>query len=95
MDSLGRTGYLSVGFNQQLEGIKTEQKNGRTMESIGCSITCNSQLNDAMSVWLIIPDDDLHRSYLVTQNFRTIMHWNSSYFLPLALSQWLMALLIK
>ena len=51
------------------------------MEGAGGAITANSQLSDDMKVWLIIPDDDLHRSYLVTQNFRTIMHWNSSFLL--------------
>lgn len=77
---------LSVGFNQQLEGIKTEQKKTVAQwKALGVQLPVNSQLNDAMSVWLTIPDDDLHRSYLVTQNFRTIMHWNSSYFFALSI----------
>ncbi|MBG2801178.1 lytic murein transglycosylase [Proteus mirabilis] len=77
---------LSVDFNQQLEGIKTEQKKTVAQwKALGVQLPVNSQLNDAMTVWLIIPDDDLHRSYLVTQNFRTIMHWNSSYFFALSI----------
>lgn len=77
---------LSVDFNQQLEGIKTEQKKTVAQwKALGVQLPVNSQLNDAMPVWLIIPDDDLHRSYLVTQNFRTIMHWNSSYFFALSI----------
>lgn len=77
---------LSVDFNQQLEGIKTEQKKTVAQwKALGVQLPANSQLNDDMPVWLIIPDDDLHRSYLVTQNFRTIMHWNSSYFFALSI----------
>lgn len=77
---------LSVDFNQQLEGIKSEQKKTVAQwKALGVQLPANSQLNDAMPVWLIIPDDDLHRSYLVTQNFRTIMHWNSSYFFALSI----------
>ncbi|MEQ4935420.1 lytic murein transglycosylase [Proteus terrae] len=77
---------LSVDFNQQLEGIKTEQKKTVAQwKALGVQLPANSQLNDAMPTWLIIPDDDLHRSYLVTQNFRTIMHWNSSYFFALSI----------
>lgn len=77
---------LSVDFNQQLEGIKTEQKKTVAQwKALGVQLPANSQLNDTMPVWLIIPDDDLHRSYLVTQNFRTIMHWNSSYFFALSI----------
>ncbi|MBI6529687.1 lytic murein transglycosylase [Proteus vulgaris] len=77
---------LSVDFNQQLEGIKAEQqKTVAQWKALGVQLPANSQLSDDMQVWLIIPDDDLHRSYLVTQNFRTIMHWNSSYFFALSI----------
>ncbi|CRL59706.1 lytic murein transglycosylase [Proteus vulgaris] len=77
---------LSVDFNQQLEGIKAEQqKTVAQWKALGVQLPANSQLSDDMQVWLIIPDDDLNRSYLVTQNFRTIMHWNSSYFFALSI----------
>lgn len=77
---------LPANFNQQLEGIKTEQqKTVAQWKALGVQLPANSQLSDDLKVWLIIPDDDLHRSYLVTQNFRTIMHWNSSYFFALSI----------
>ncbi|MEQ4899025.1 lytic murein transglycosylase [Proteus vulgaris] len=77
---------LSVDFNPQLEGIKAEQQKTVTQwKALGVQLPANSQLSDDMPVWLIIPDDNLHRSYLVTQNFRTIMHWNSSYFFALSI----------
>lgn len=77
---------LAVDFNQQLEGIKAEQQKTVTQwKALGVQLPANSQLTDNMPVWLIIPDDDMHRSYLVTQNFRTIMHWNSSYFFALSI----------
>lgn len=77
---------LPVDFNQQLEGIKTEQqKTVSQWKALGVQLPANSKLSDDMPVWLIIPDDDMHRSYLVTQNFRTIMHWNSSYFFALSI----------
>lgn len=77
---------LPASFNQQLEGIKPEQqKTVAQWKALGVQLPQNSQLRDDMATWLIIPDDDLHRYYLVTQNFRTIMHWNSSYFFGLSI----------
>ncbi|OAT38883.1 lytic murein transglycosylase [Proteus myxofaciens] len=77
---------LPTQFNTQLEGIKPEQqKTVAQWKALGVKLPAVSQLSDDTPVWLIIPDDDMHRSYLVTQNFRTIMHWNSSYFFALSI----------
>jgi membrane-bound lytic murein transglycosylase B len=34
--------------------------------------------------WIIIPDDIQARAFLVTDNFRTIMHWNRSYYFAIS-----------
>lgn len=35
--------------------------------------------------WVIIPDDLKGRAFLVYDNFRTIMHWNRSYYFAISI----------
>ncbi|MBM7036557.1 lytic murein transglycosylase [Vibrio ulleungensis] len=44
------------------------------------------KLNTDIDAWLIAPDSLDGRTYLVYQNYQTLMHWNRSYYFGLAVS---------
>ncbi|EKT57528.1 lytic murein transglycosylase [Providencia sneebia] len=76
---------LPADFNRQLEGVKTEQ--GKTVaqwEKLGVKLPAFAKLPSNVKTWIVIPDDPQGRTYLVTDNFRTIMHWNRSYYFALS-----------
>ncbi|CAH0526673.1 lytic murein transglycosylase [Vibrio hippocampi] len=43
-------------------------------------------LDEDIKAWLIMPDDDNGRSYLVYNNYNVLMRWNRSYYFALAVS---------
>lgn len=69
---------LPVNFDSQLESVKVEQ--GKTIaewEKLGVKLPPSPKVK----MWVVIPDDPLERTYLVTENFRTIMYcrfWGST-----------------
>jgi membrane-bound lytic murein transglycosylase B len=74
---------LPAGFNADLAGTKTVQ--GKTVsqwQKLGVTLPDGLQLPASSErAWIVTPDDNQGRSFLVYNNFRTIMHWNrSSYF---------------
>ncbi|KPD02856.1 lytic murein transglycosylase [Moellerella wisconsensis] len=76
---------LPGGFDRQLEGVKTQQ--GKTVaewQRLGVKLPATAKLTANTPTWLVIPDDPQGRTYLVTENFRTIMHWNRSYYFALS-----------
>lgn len=76
---------LPADFDRQLEGVKTEQ--GKTVaqwEQLGVRLPAFASLSSNIKTWVVIPDDPKGRTYLVTDNFRTIMHWNRSYYFALS-----------
>ncbi|MBG5882050.1 lytic murein transglycosylase [Providencia alcalifaciens] len=76
---------LPADFNRSLEGVKTEQgKTVQEWEKLGVKLPAFSRLSPDLKTWVVIPDDPEGRTFLVTQNFRTIMHWNRSYYFALS-----------
>lgn len=76
---------LPANFDKQLEGVKAEQaKTVAQWEQLGVKLPAFAQLSPEVKTWLVIPDDPKGRTYLVTENFRTIMHWNRSYYFALS-----------
>ncbi|OKP02067.1 lytic murein transglycosylase [Xenorhabdus eapokensis] len=81
----GYTISLPTGFDIALEGIKPEQ--GKTIaqwQALGISSPHFAKLPANTKGWIVIPDDPARRAFWVTQNFRTIMHWNRSYYFALS-----------
>lgn len=71
-------------------GTKTAQ--GKTLaqwQALGVRRSTGASLPKVkgMKAWLIQPDDKHGRTYLVYQNYRTLMHWNRSHYFALAVSQ--------
>ncbi len=44
------------------------------------------KLTDDIKAWLIMPDDENGRTYLVYNNYNVLMKWNRSYYFALAVS---------
>ncbi|PHM73387.1 lytic murein transglycosylase [Xenorhabdus kozodoii] len=76
---------LPAGFDVTLEGVKPEQ--GKTIaqwQALGISSPHFANLPANTKGWIVILDDAARRAFWVTQNFRTIMHWNRSYYFALS-----------
>ncbi|WP_340614381.1 lytic murein transglycosylase [Xenorhabdus thailandensis] len=76
---------LPTGFDIALEGVKPEQ--GKTIaqwQALGISSPHFAKLPAETKGWIVIPNDSAQRAFWVTQNFRTIMHWNRSYYFALS-----------
>ncbi|BBV04639.1 lytic murein transglycosylase [Providencia rettgeri] len=76
---------LPADFNKTLEGVKAEQgKSVSEWQELGVALPAFAQLPSDVKTWVVIPDDPEGRAFLVTENFRTIMHWNRSYYFALS-----------
>ncbi|HGJ5875467.1 MAG TPA: lytic murein transglycosylase [Arsenophonus sp.] len=75
---------LPTGFDVSLEGIKKKGKSVEQWKKLGVQVPVMVNLAPNTQTWLIMPKDPKNRSYLVTNNFRTIMHWNRSYYFSLS-----------
>ena len=76
---------LPAEFDRSLEGVKLDQ--GKTVsqwEQLGVKLPTFAHLPPEVKTWIVIPDDPEGRTFLVTENFRTIMHWNRSYYFALS-----------
>ncbi|WP_392561680.1 lytic murein transglycosylase [Orbus sturtevantii] len=80
--SWGNKIKLPSNFDVQLAGLETDKaqivsdwlKTGITF------IGNKAQPKLVDKAWVIIPDADSGEGYLVSNNFRTLMHWNRSYY---------------
>lgn len=84
----GTAVILPVDFDSTLAGTKTGQ--GKTVsqwEKLGVKFEEGAkQPASSQKAWVITPDDNLGRSFLVYNNFRTIMHWNRSYYFAISIA---------
>lgn len=70
---------LPAHFNEKLAGLdKSQAKTVKMWRELGVKINQNA-FSPSQKLWLIIVDDD-KKAYLVTDNFKTLMHWNRSYY---------------
>ncbi|WP_413738717.1 lytic transglycosylase domain-containing protein [Sodalis sp. RH21] len=78
---------LPAGFAPELAGLKDPQAktvaawSGQEIAALdGSPLAASSQ-----RAWVIIPDDNQGRAFLVYDNFRTIMRWNRSYYFAISI----------
>lgn len=83
----GREVTLPEGFDRSLAGTKTDQ--GKTVsqwQKLGITLKdATTPPAPTRKAWIITPDGNLGRSFLVYNNFRTIMHWNRSYYFAISI----------
>lgn len=93
----GKEVKLPAGFDASLLGTSPGQgklvaqwkKLGVTLPN-GLSLPLSPQ-----KAWLVKPDDGLERSFLVYSNFRTLMHWNRSYYFAISIGKMADAVAVK
>ena len=85
--SWGKEITLPKGFNSALAGTKSNQ--GKTVtqwRKLGVIQKDGTPLHlSKKKAWIVTPDDNQGRSFLVYNNFRTIMHWNRSYYFAISI----------
>ncbi|MFS2225589.1 lytic transglycosylase domain-containing protein [Pantoea sp. B65] len=88
-DSWGREVALPADFIKQQAGLKDSQaKSVGEWQQLGVRITNSVALPDnTPRAWIIIPDDLQGRAFMVYDNFRTIMHWNRSYYFAISIGK--------
>ncbi|MDN0105554.1 lytic transglycosylase domain-containing protein [Yersinia rochesterensis] len=81
----GQEVQLPESFNVALAGLKDSQaKTVAQWQQLGV-IPKGSVANPDLRAWVIVPDDVQGRAFLVYDNFRTIMHWNRSYYFAISI----------
>lgn len=80
---------LPNGFNTSLLGTGAGQgKRVAQWKKLGVTMSNGLHLpSSAQKGWLVKPDDSLGRSFLVYNNFRTLMHWNRSYYFAISIGK--------
>lgn len=86
----GRQVKVPQGIDRNLEG-RTKEKGKYLQEWSKLGITKMNgsplpKLDDDIKAWLIMPDDENGRTYLVYNNYNVLMKWNRSYYFALAVS---------
>lgn len=82
----GREVTLPAGFGVDSLGLKDCQaRSVNEWQKRGVRRPDGSALpHSTLRSWVIIPDDMQGRAFLVYDNFRSIMHWNRSYYFAIA-----------
>ncbi|MGL4859354.1 MAG: lytic murein transglycosylase [Enterobacteriaceae bacterium] len=76
---------LPAGFSHELEGVTPEKaKSVAQWRDMGIRAQSGQPLPDIAQAWIIIPEDNQGRAFMVYDNFRTLMHWNRSYFFAIS-----------
>ncbi|WP_413730499.1 lytic transglycosylase domain-containing protein [Sodalis sp. RH22] len=83
----GQEVRLPAGFPAQAAGLKdTQAQTVDAWSGQGIRLADGSPLPaSAQRAWVIIPDDNQSRAFLVYDNFRTLMRWNRSYYFALSI----------
>ncbi len=82
----GREVKLPAGFSSESLGLKDRQAHSvNEWQKRGIRRADGSALpHSTLRSWVITPDDMQGRAFMVYDNFRTIMHWNRSYYFAIA-----------
>lgn len=85
--SWGREVILPVDFVPGQAGLKNGQaKTVGEWQKLGVRMNSDAALPDnGQRAWIIMPDDTPGRAFMVYDNFRTIMHWNRSYYFAISI----------
>ncbi|GAL23619.1 membrane-bound lytic murein transglycosylase B [Vibrio variabilis] len=90
INTLGRQVKVPKGFSPELQG-RDPEKGKFLQEWSKLGVTRYDgrplpQLDEDIKAWLIMPDDENGRVYLVYNNYNVLMKWNRSYYFALAVS---------
>ncbi len=85
--SWGREAILPPDFVPEQAGLKDAQaKTVGEWQKLGVRMNSDAALPEpSQRAWIITPDDVPGRAFMVYDNFRTIMHWNRSYYFAISI----------
>ncbi|WP_436892833.1 lytic murein transglycosylase [Siccibacter turicensis] len=83
----GREVRLPTGFDRARAGTESGQgKSVREWREAGVTKADGSPLaNIDREAWIILPEDGENRAFMVYPNFRTLMHWNRSWYFAISI----------
>lgn len=71
---------IPASLKSSLAGLESAQaKTVKEWQQLGVKTVMNNPFAENEKVWLIIVDDD-KKTFLVSENFKTLMHWNRSHY---------------
>lgn len=86
----GRQVQVPVGLSSSLQGRQQEKaKTLQQWNELGVRRLNGAPLpktSEEIDAWLIAPDDEGGRAYLIYENYQVLMKWNRSYYFGLAVS---------
>ncbi|BDU36504.1 lytic murein transglycosylase [Vibrio nigripulchritudo] len=86
----GRQVTVPAGFDMKLEGRqKDKAKTLAEWRKLGLTRINGKPLpqpKEDIDAWLIMPDDEDGRAYLIYNNYQVLMKWNRSYYFGIAVS---------
>ncbi|WP_104399243.1 lytic murein transglycosylase [Vibrio penaeicida] len=86
----GRQVTVPTGFDMNLEGRqKAKAKTLAEWNKLGVTRINGKALpqpKEDIDAWLIMPDDENGRAYLIYNNYQVLMKWNRSYYFGIAVS---------
>ncbi|WP_443006089.1 MULTISPECIES: lytic murein transglycosylase [unclassified Serratia (in: enterobacteria)] len=78
-------GLNAVSFEYSDSGGRSRQSQASAGAARGIRLADGSALPASrLRSWVIVPDDIQGRAFLVYDNFRTLMHWNRSYYFAIS-----------
>lgn len=83
--SWGREVKLAADFDSDRTGLENDKaKTVAQWQKLGVEITGANDSELKQKAWIILPDDSEGRAFLVYSNFKTLMHWNRSYYFAIS-----------
>ncbi|MDD1792911.1 lytic murein transglycosylase [Enterovibrio sp. ZSDZ42] len=84
----GRQVKVPEGIGKEMSGLSQDKaKTLAGWQAVGVRRMNNATLPDVdIKAWLIQPDDEYGRSYLVYGNYQSLMKWNRSHYFAIAVS---------
>lgn len=77
---------LPESFDPEQSGLKNSQaKSPEEWQQLGVERDAEPWGNTPSQAWIITPEDGDGRSFMVFDNFRTLMHWNRSYYFAISI----------
>lgn len=77
---------LPEGYNPEQSGLKTSQaKSPEQWQQLGVELDAVPWGTVPAQAWIVTPQDGDGRSFMVFDNFRTLMRWNRSYYFAISI----------
>lgn len=81
----GKEITLPAGFDHSLSGLDDDKaKTAVEWKKLGVTLPDMTAHETQQPSWIVLPDDTEGRAFVVYRNFKTLMHWNRSYYFAIS-----------